>query len=106
MIKPEQIQVNTFNGGIAEGRSKFLEWVEKVKDRVALWDEELVKTMMKVELFDEEVSAEASIQHGISVKASAELHGFLKDKCSGSAESIVRDNTGGVGLESWRRLCH
>merc|ERR1739836_186912 len=32
------------------------------------------------------------------------LHGFLKDNTSGTAAAVIRGNTGGVGLESWRRL--
>ena len=58
LLKPEQVKVGIFQGGIAEGRSKFLEWVEQVRDRVLIYSAELTKKMTEVETLDEPISVQ------------------------------------------------
>ena len=105
LIKPEQVAVSEFKGSMTDGRSIFLEWCEKFQDRVELYEEGLVKAMAAAEKVDGTITAEDSAKLGVSAHASRQLHGFLKDKTSGTAAAVVRGNDGGVGLESWRRLC-
>ena len=106
LIEPKQVEVAKFAGAVSDSRCKFLEWTETVKDRAGLFDENLVEAMNKVEALKEPVTKEASLSMNISAEVSKELHGFLKDRCSGTAEAIVRGNKSGVGLESWRLLAH
>ena len=82
-----------------------MEWAEALKDRVMLYESTLIEIMTSVELRTEEITEEDSVKMGVTKLASQELHGLLKDRTQGSANSIVRDNTKGVGIESWRRLC-
>ena len=93
-------------GAVSDSRSKFLTWAETVKDRAGLFDENLVDAMNAVEASKEPITKERSAELKIMPEVSKELHGFLKDRCSGTAESIVRSNKTGVGLESWRMLAH
>ena len=104
LIKPEQVAVNEFKGSMTDSRACFLEWCEKVHDRVELYEDGLVKAMLAAEKKDATITAEESSQLGVSPQASKQLQGFLKDKTSGTAAAVVRGNDGGLGLESWRRL--
>ena len=76
LIKPEQVAVNEFSGSMSDGRSKFLEWCEKICDRVELYEEGLVKAMAEAEKRDAEISSEESAKLGISPLVSRQLHGF------------------------------
>ena len=80
LIKPEQVVVGEFSGAMTDGRSRFLEWCEKIQDRVELYEEGLAKAMAEAEKKDSEISSEESTQMGISPMVSRQLHGFLKDK--------------------------
>ena len=104
LIEPKQVTVTEFAGAVSDSRSKFLMWGEKVKDRAQLFDDELVEAMNKAEASTIPITAEMSAEWGITKDTSKELHGFLKDRCTGTAEAIVRSNKTGVGLESWRML--
>ena len=77
LMKPEQVKVGTFQGGVTDSRAKFLEWNEQVKDRVRLYDVELVKHMTEVEMRTTPVTAADSESIGVPKRASDELHGFL-----------------------------
>ena len=105
LIEPKQVVVSEFAGSMSDGRARFLEWCEKVHDRVALFEDNLVQAMTEAEKCDAEITGEQTTKMGVSPFASRQLHGFLKDKTSGTAAAVVRGNDGGQGLESWRRLC-
>ena len=49
LIEPKQIVVPEFAGSITDGRSKYLEWAERARDRVCLYNPVLAKQMEKVE---------------------------------------------------------
>ena len=49
LIEAKQVEVAKFAGGVNDDRSRFLDWVEKAKDRVGLYDHGLVAAMEKVE---------------------------------------------------------
>ena len=98
MVVPE------FAGAITDSRSKFLEWSEKVRDRVKLYSKAAVEALVQVELSEEPITEEQSEKLGVTPQASAQIHEYLKDRTAGTANSIVRDNAGEVGLETWRRL--
>ena len=76
LIKPEQVAVNEFQGSMNDGRSRFLEWSEKLKDRVELYEEGLVRAMAEAENKDGEITADESLKLGVSALASRQLHGF------------------------------
>ena len=100
LLEPKQVQVDVFAGAVVDSRAKFLEWCEKVHDRVALTDPAIVEAMTKAENEDEPISSTRSGTLGVNTAYSKQLHGFLKNWTSGTAASIVRNNTGGIGLES------
>ena len=104
LIEPKQVNVTEFAGAVNDSRSKFLLWAETVKDRAMLFDDALVAAMEKAEASTVPITPEMCSEWFISKETSKELHGFLKDRCTGTAESIVRSNKTGVGLESWRML--
>ena len=66
LLKPEQVKVGTFNGGVADGRSKFLEWTEQVKDRVRLYNVDLVQYMSGVEMRTTPISESDSEGIGVT----------------------------------------
>ena len=105
LIEPKQVQVEVFAGSMTDSRSKFLEWGERVKDRAGLQDPNTVECMEAAEKEDDKITEDRSKALGMTTIASRELHGFLKDRTSGTAASIVRNNRAGIGLESWRLLC-
>ena len=88
LMKPEQVAVSEFQGSMTDSRTKFLEWSEKVKDRVELFEDTLVLAMAEAEKRDGEVTAEASAELGVSPFASRQLHGFLKDKPQGRQQQL------------------
>ena len=81
-----------FAGSVADNRAKFLAWGERAKDRVALYDTDLIQAMQKVENRATAVSADDSRGMGITEAASKELQAFLKNHTEGTANSIVRSN--------------
>ena len=104
LIEPKNIVVDIFSGAITDTRAKFLEWGERARDRAALFDDCMSDAMLAVEVLDDPVTKEKSEELGITAYASRELHAFLKDRTNGTANSIVRSNKTGLGLESWRML--
>ena len=36
LMEPKQVNVEEFSGGVADSRNKFIEWTERVRDRVLL----------------------------------------------------------------------
>ena len=104
LIEPKQVAVEVFSGSMTDSRSKFLEWGERVKDRAGLQDPATVEGMEAAEKESEPIDEERSKALGMTTVSSRELHGFLKDRTSGTAASIVRNNRSGIGLESWRLL--
>ena len=94
LIKPEQVDVKEFKGSMTDSRACFLEWCEKVSDRVELFEDTLVTAMMKAERTDTEITADDSVKLGVSPYASKQLHGVLKDNTSGTAAAVIRGNTG------------
>ena len=100
LIDIKNIVVGQFAGSLTDGRAKYLEWCEKVRDRCELYDRSLTKALAEVAGKAEEVTEEESRKLGVDSQASAELQGFLKEHTQGTAASIVRNNIKGVGLES------
>ena len=106
LIEPKQITVGEFAGSVTDNRARFLEWAEKVRDRIELWGTRIAQVMGQIQRKKEPISAEESKELGLSELESTELHSFLKEHTKGTAASIVRANKPGVGLESWRLLNH
>ena len=79
LIEPKQVVVSEFAGSMSDGRARFLEWCEKVHDRVALFEDNLVQAMTEAEKYDTEINAEQTTKMGVTPFASRQLHGFLKD---------------------------
>ena len=104
LIEPKQMTVDEFAGGVTDARNKFIEWSEKVRDRVQLFDPGLAEEMKKVERTQTVISKEMSEEKNVTSQSNRELQAFLKDKTSGIAGAIVRGNKEAVGLESWRLL--
>ena len=104
LIEPKSIVVNVFSGAITDTRAKFLEWGERARDRAALFDDNMAEAMTTVEMMSDPVTKEKSEELGITPTANRELNSFLKDRTDGTANSIVRSNKTGLGLESWRML--
>ena len=98
------MNVEEFAGGVADARSKFLEWSERVRDRVQLYDPATVQAMKTVERTKDAIDGESSIAKGVTPQANIELYSFLKDRTAGIAGAIVRGNKEEIGLESWRQL--
>ena len=105
LIEAKQVDVAQFSGTLTDDRSKFLAWTERVKDRANLYNENMEEAMNKVAHRLEPVTKELTLELGLSPHDSAQLQGFLKDRTSGCANAIVRDNKGALGLESYRLLC-
>ena len=74
------MNVAEFTGSMTDGRSKFLQWTEKMRDRVLLYDANLADVMKSVENRTEAISKDDSENLGVAAKASAELQGFSKDR--------------------------
>ena len=104
LIEAKQVTVEVFTGSVADNRSKFLAWAERVKDRITLYEPGLIEAMKNVEHKTSPISADESRAIGITDAASREMHGFLKGRTEGTAHSIIRSNRSEVGLESWRLL--
>ena len=66
LIEPKQINVDEYSGGISDARGKFLEWAEKVHDRVQLFSQSTSDAMKSVERTKEPVSQEMSERKGVS----------------------------------------
>ena len=66
LIKPEQIEVWQFAGSMVDGRAKFLEWSEKVCDRVELYEDTLVPAMAEAEKRDGTIDSAESLKLGVS----------------------------------------
>ena len=49
LMEAKQFNVEEFSGGIADSRNKFMDWSERVRDRVLLFDPALAEEMKKVE---------------------------------------------------------
>ena len=49
LIKPENVEVPQFLGSMTDGRAKFLEWSEKVMDRVDIYQDNMVEAMENAE---------------------------------------------------------
>ena len=49
LIKLEHVNVPEFLGSMTDGRAKFLEWSEKVMDRVALYQDNMTKARKDAE---------------------------------------------------------
>ena len=62
LIKPEQVDVKEFKGSMTDSRACFLEWCEKVSDRVELFEDALVTALMTAERTDGEITAEESVR--------------------------------------------
>ena len=104
LMEPKQVTVEEFAGGIADSRNKFIDWSERVRDRVLLFDPALAEEMKKVERTTEVIDQRSMEAKGISPQANRELQAYLKDRTSGIAGSIVRSHREGIALESWRLL--
>ena len=91
--------MDKFADSFTDGRAKYLEWCEKVKDRCELFDITLARALIEVAGKGPLVSAEDFLKMGIIEQTNAELQGFLREHSQGTAVSIVRDNMGGMGLE-------
>ena len=77
LIEAKQVEVAKFAGGVNDDRSRFLDWVEKAKDRVGLYDHGLVAAMEKVEGQLLPVTLERSTELGVGERANQELQGFM-----------------------------
>ena len=104
LIEPKQVAVEEFSGGVSDARNKFIEWSERVRDRVKLYDPMLADAMKAVERTNVVIDQKANDDKGISAQSNRELQGFIKDRTAGIAGAIVRSNHAGIGLESWRLL--
>ena len=49
LIEHKNIVVPEFAGALTDTRAKFLEWVEDIKDRTALYDQKVAEAMSQVE---------------------------------------------------------
>ena len=98
MVVPE------FSGAITDGRGKYLEWAERFRDRVDLYDVGMAAMLQKVEGRLKPITELESKEMGISDRANKELQGFMKDRTCGPVGSTVRGNVSGLGIESWRLL--
>ena len=96
LIEPKQVNVEEFAGGVADARSKFVEWSERVRDRAQLYDPTTAEAMRSIERTKDSIDNDASIAKGISPQANIELQSFLKDRTTGLAAAIVRGNKDGI----------
>ena len=104
LMEPKQVTVPKFAGSVADSRSKFLTWTESMKDKVELYEGKVVEAMERAAHMETPITAEMSIEMGMSATDSRQLQGLLKEYTEGTAQSIVRNTRSGVGLESWRML--
>ena len=104
LMEAKEVQVEKFLGSMTDSRAKFLAWGERIRDKVELFDSALGEAMLRAEKHTDVITAEVSLSWGISLASSKELHGFLKDRTDGVANSVCRCNKTGVGLETWRML--
>ena len=104
LIEPKQLVVEEFIGSVGDAMDKFLEWTERAKDRIQLFDPQVLEAMKKIERTKEVITREQSESLGVNPQSNRELQSYLKDRTGGTAGAIVRGNAGGIGLESWRLL--
>ena len=71
--------MDKFAGSLTDGRAKYLEWCEKVKDRCELYNHSLAKALTEVAGRSEAMTAEESRKLGVDEQVNAELQGFLKE---------------------------
>ena len=60
LIEAKQVEVPVFTGSVADSRSKFLAWAERVKDRITLYEPGLIEAMKNVEHKTSPISADES----------------------------------------------
>ena len=78
LIEPKQVEVPVCSGALTDDRSKFLSWAERVKDRVMLYEGDMVTAMAAAEKRGEPITADESLVLGVGPHASKQLNGFLK----------------------------
>ena len=96
LMEAKQVSVDEFSGGVADSRNKFMDWSERVEDRVLLFDPALAAAMKKIQRTKEVVDQRMSESMGISAQANRELQAYLKDRTSGIAGSMVCQRCGPV----------
>ena len=101
LIEPKQVEVEKFSGSMADSRGKFLSWAERIKDRVTLFDDNILAAMASAEKHQRPITDTDSRSMGMTAYGNQQLQGFLKDKTEGEAHSIVRGHKEGLALESW-----
>ena len=89
---PDQVAVSEFAGSMTDGRTRFLEWCEKVKDRCELYNHAVAKALTEVAGKGEEITEEESRRLGVDSQANSELQGFLKEHTLGTAAFLQRWN--------------
>ena len=67
------MNVPTFAGAITDGRAKYLDWAERAKDRINLFDAAMSKALKTVENKTKPITEDESIGLGISETANNEL---------------------------------
>ena len=97
LMEAKEVQVEKFLGSMTDSRAKFLAWGERIRDKVELFDSALGEAMLRAEMHNEVITADVSLAWGISALSSKELHGFLKDKTDGVANSVCRSTKQGSG---------
>ena len=55
---------------MTDGRARFLEWCEQVKDRVALFQSDMVRALDVAEKKEAEIDATESLKMGVGAHAS------------------------------------
>ena len=104
LIEAKQVTVEKFGGSVADSRSKFLTWAEHIKDRTQLYNQAVVDAMDQAAQKDTVITEEVSDALVVGPQENRQLHGFLKDRTDNTANMLIRNNKGGLGLESWRLL--
>ena len=72
LIDIKNVVVGKFAGSLTDGRAKYLEWCEQVRDRCDLYDRSLAKAFAEVANKSEEITEEESRKLGVGDQASAE----------------------------------
>ena len=65
LMKPEQVSVPIFAGAITDGRAKYLDWAEKAKDRVDLFDDAMLAAVEATENQKKPITEAESLELGI-----------------------------------------
>ena len=97
LIEAKQIEVSAFAGSMSDDRSKFYLWTEKTRDRIALFDANLLRAMRQVEKLTSPITAEDVAKYGVSEYDNTQLQGFLKDRTTGTANNLIRSNKACIG---------